>query len=219
VILDEIALVRNRYTKIDFIVLLLRIVNERSLSFANGHSYMSPRLRQIADQQIAEHAAQLLTEAGPEAVTFAEVSKQCGLAPATLVQRFGQKDVLIGAAVQAVQARLTATFNDAARLNPPLVAVVRALQSWAASHAAMLRLSLSTGLAAYSLELRKQISFALAAAVEAGELPRCDVAMLARTLQITFTGAVAVAALERGEANVEVAQSIEMQLSSYIGRW
>jgi AcrR family transcriptional regulator len=218
VILDEIALLRNRYTKIDFAAPQSSIVNGRSLSFANGRSFMSPRLRQIADQQIAEHAAELLIEAGPGAVTFAEVAKRCGLAPPTLVQRFGHKDVLIGAATRAVQARLPVVFNDAARLNLPLAALIQALQSWAAPHFAILRLAQSTiGQAGYSLELRKQISFALAAAVEAGELPRCDVAMLARTLQITFTGAVAVAALERGDAKAEVARSIEMQLSNYIG--
>jgi AcrR family transcriptional regulator len=215
VILDEIALLRNGYTKIDFAPAKIPIVNDCSLSFANGHSFMAPRLRQITDQQIAQHAAELLVEAGPNGVTFAEVAKRCGLAPPTLVQRFGQKDVLIGAAVRALQARLVAAFNDAARLNPPLAALIQALQASAAPHAAILLLAQSA--IDYSLELRKQICFALAAAVEAGELPRCDVAMLARTLQITFTGAVALAALERGEVKAEVARSIEMQLANYVG--
>lgn len=181
---------------------------------------MTPRRRQIADYQIAEHAAELLIEVGPEAITFAEVAKRCGLAPPTLVQRFAHKDALLGAAGLSVTARLTAVFNDAARDNPPLAALIQALETWAAPHAALLRLAESgVDLAGYSLELRKQISFGLAAAVEAGELPRCDIAMLARTLQITFSGAVAVAALERADAVAEVARGIETQLSDYVGKW
>jgi AcrR family transcriptional regulator len=217
VILHEIALLRNSYIEIDFSPAFIGIVNGRSLSFANTRSSMTPRLRQITDLQIAEHAAGLLIEAGPETVTFAEVAKRCGLAPPTLVQRFGHKNVLMGAAAQAVQARLALVFHDAARLNSPLAALIQALQAWAPPHAALLRLARLIDQAGYSLELRKQISFALAAAVEGGELPRCNVAMLARTLQITFTGAVAVAALERSDAPAEVALSIEMQLSNYIG--
>jgi AcrR family transcriptional regulator len=217
VILHEIALLRNSYIRIDFSRARIGIVNGRSLSFANGHSSMSPRRRQIADQQIAEQAAELLIEAGPEAVTFAEVAKRCGLAPPTLVQRFGVKDTLIGAAAQAMKSRLVASFSEAARLNRPLPALIQALQAWAAPHAATLRLAYHANQASYSLELRKQISFALAAAVETGDLPRCDVAMLARTLQITFTGAVAIAALEGGDAKSEVARAIEMQLSNYVG--
>jgi AcrR family transcriptional regulator len=217
VILHEIALLRNSYDQIDFLGGRTGIVNARSSSFTNGHSLMSPRTRLVADAQIAEHTAELLIEAGPDAVTFAEVAKRCGLAPPTLVQRFGHKDALIGAAAQALKARLVAVFNDAARIKPPISALIEALQAWAASHLAALRLASFADQATYSLELRKQISYALAAAVEAGELPRCDVAMLARTLQITFTGAVAIAALERADAKPVVAAAIETQLAPYVG--
>jgi hypothetical protein len=71
-------------------------------------------------------------------------------------------------------------------------------------------------LRAYSLELRKQISFALAAAIEGGELPRCDVAQLARNIQINFAGAVATALLERRDAALEISTAFDLQLANYI---
>ena len=177
---------------------------------------MSPRRKTIADLDIAQHAAQLLLEAGPDAVTFSQVADRCGLAPPTLVQRFGRKESLIEAAALALRARVATVFMDATREHPPLRGLSAALQSLSATHAAILRLANMSNQAAYSIELRKQISFTLAMAVEASELPRCDVAMLARTLQIAFSGAVATALLEGSDAAAEVAAAISTQLADYI---
>jgi AcrR family transcriptional regulator len=179
---------------------------------------MSPRRRTIADLDIAEHAAQLLLEAGPGAVTFSQVAERCQLAPPTLVQRFGRKESLIEAAAVALRGRVAMAFMEAAREHRPLRGMIAALQSLASTHAAILRLASTSDRAAYSVGLRKQISFTLAMAVEASELPRCDVASLARTLQINFSGAVATALMEGSDAEAEVAAAIETQLADYIGR-
>jgi AcrR family transcriptional regulator len=204
------------YIRVDFGPCGGGIVNKRSPSYANEHSLMSPRTKQIDDLVAAEHAARLLIEAGPKAVTFAEVGKRCGLAPPTLVQRFGGKDQLVAAATALLRVNMIAAFSDAARQPSPISALTAALQRLAAQQAAIVRAGSRPELATYSLELRKQICFLLAAAVEAGELPRCDVALLARTLQITFAGAVAIAILEGIDVMSEVAAAVEVQLANYI---
>jgi hypothetical protein len=51
--------------------------------------------------------------------------------------------------------------------------------------------------------------------VEAGELPRCNVAELARTIQISVTGAVGVALLEGNPATSEVVPAVDAQLRDF----
>jgi AcrR family transcriptional regulator len=58
-----------------------------------------PRTRTIPDEVILDAALQLMGNEGPTALTFAAVGARVGLAPATLVQRFGTKDALQRAAL------------------------------------------------------------------------------------------------------------------------
>lgn len=169
---------------------------------------MCPKRRTIHDAHIAQTAGLLLADAGPAAVTFAEVSKRCGLAPPTLVQRFGTHARMMEAAVEFLARRLPDRFADAGGL---LVALQETAGEyrWLTSHAA------SPATALYSLELRKQISYSLAGMVEGGELPHCDVAALARSLQFAFAGAVACAAMERVGAGSGVESAIQGILASY----
>ncbi len=53
-----------------------------------------PRQKTQSDDLVLRHALDLMYEQGPEALTFAALSKRCGLSGATLVQRFGNKAVL-----------------------------------------------------------------------------------------------------------------------------
>lgn len=57
------------------------------------------RRRSIADADLLDAALALMAANGPDAVTFASVSAATGLAPATLVQRFGSKPALVKAAL------------------------------------------------------------------------------------------------------------------------
>ena len=163
----------------------------------------------MPDSHIAQLAGELLAEGGAAALSFAEVSKRCGLAPPTLVQRFGTRDRMLAAGVAFLRGRLQSVFADSSSL-------VNALQTLAAEQRALSQVWLVPETAAYSLELRKQISFCLTRMVEAGELPRCDVAQLARTLQITFAGAVATAVLEGLDDKREIAAAISAQLDGYV---
>lgn len=50
-----------------------------------------PRPKTQSDEEVLEGALALMHEGGPEALTFARLAERCGLSPATLVQRFGNK--------------------------------------------------------------------------------------------------------------------------------
>ena len=176
---------------------------------------MCPRRRTIPDLALAEHACTLLVEAGAPAVTFAQVSKRGGIAPAPLVQRFGTREGLLTAAASALRGRIAAAF--AASRQPSALANLRAALPMLAPHlVASLSLAWLVPLDGYAVEMRKQISFSLAAAIEARELPRCDVAQLARFIQISALGAAATALLERGDPAALVRAALDAHLASYI---
>lgn len=50
-----------------------------------------PRPKILPDHEVLEAAMVLMHRHGPEALTFARLAKACGLSPAALVQRFGNK--------------------------------------------------------------------------------------------------------------------------------
>ena len=177
---------------------------------------MSPRARATHNHTIARLASEALIAGGPEAVTFAEVSQRCGLAPPTLVQRFGSRAGLLEATAATLAEHATATFTATPEPSGHLARLTWALQQLAPVQRAAARLTQWSDTAAYARELQKQISYQLAIAVEAGELPRCDVAQLARTLQITFAGAVEIAGMERRDVAQEIADAIEIQLSIFV---
>jgi AcrR family transcriptional regulator len=58
-----------------------------------------PRQRTIPDQDLLDGALVVVRAAGPEALTFAAVATETGLAASTLVQRFGTKAGLLRAAL------------------------------------------------------------------------------------------------------------------------
>ena len=62
----------------------------------------------------------------------------------------------------------------------------------------------------------KATTATLPAAMEASELPRCEVAQLARSIQISALGAAAAALLEHGDVAAEVVEALDAQLASYI---
>lgn len=65
------------------------------------------------DTKILVHLMAALAESGEKALTFGAISQRCGLAPATLSQRFGSVEGMIRAAGCAEWARLTVALHDA----------------------------------------------------------------------------------------------------------
>lgn len=54
-----------------------------------------PRPKTISDEDILDRALPLMAAAGPAGFTLADVAREVGVAPATLLQRFGGKQTLI----------------------------------------------------------------------------------------------------------------------------
>lgn len=54
-----------------------------------------PRRKAISDEEILDRALPIMAAAGPAGFTLAEVARTVGVAPATLLQRFGDKQTLI----------------------------------------------------------------------------------------------------------------------------
>lgn len=101
----------------------------------NDHSFIltgtMPRNRTIADEVILDAALALAETSGPGALTFQALSGAVGLAPATLVQRFGTKAALLQAALLRAWDHLdaaTAAADAAAPATPQgVVDLVRRL--------------------------------------------------------------------------------------------
>jgi AcrR family transcriptional regulator len=72
-----------------------------------------PRNRTIPDERIFAAIQRLLDEGGDKAVSFATVSAATGLAPPTLVQRYGNRDGMVRAARVAAWDRLGQITQDA----------------------------------------------------------------------------------------------------------
>jgi AcrR family transcriptional regulator len=62
---------------------------------------MSPRPRAASDSAILSAAHRAVTRVGPMRLTLADVAREAGVSPATLVQRFGSKRGLLLALVAA----------------------------------------------------------------------------------------------------------------------
>ena len=72
-----------------------------------------PRPRTIPDDRIFAAILRLLADGGDKAVSFGTVSAAVGLAPPTLVQRFGSRDGMVRAARLAAWDALDACTNEA----------------------------------------------------------------------------------------------------------
>jgi AcrR family transcriptional regulator len=57
-----------------------------------------PRRKSISDEEILDLALPILAAAGPAGFTLGDVARAVGVAPATLLQRFGDKQTLIARA-------------------------------------------------------------------------------------------------------------------------
>ncbi len=55
-----------------------------------------PRRKLISDEEILERALPVMARAGPAGFTMADIAKEVGVAAATLFQRFGDKQTLVG---------------------------------------------------------------------------------------------------------------------------
>ena len=162
-----------------------------------------PRPRSATDAEILAGAVRAVSRLGPSRLTLADVAAEVGLAPATLVQRFGSKRGLLlalaGSGGESAREEIAALR---ARHASPLDALL-ALADLAtrdvetpealSNHLAFLQVDLvDPDFHRAALEqaeaMREEIRRMLDAAVAAGELAPCDTARLARAVLVTLNG-------------------------------
>lgn len=175
------------------------------------------RPKSISDATLIEVVGAVLLRLGPARFTLADVAKEVGLSPATLVQRYGSKRGLILAFSQAAVARAANPFTLArAETASPTTALLRALTY--ATHAFDSRQAVVNGLyvliadledpellalaQAHAEAVQNAIAALLEEAVAAGELRRTNTTSLSLSVQVTYNGAVLQWGL-RGTDNFE----------------
>jgi AcrR family transcriptional regulator len=191
------------------------------------------RPRLISDDTILDATRQVLAELGPAKLTLAAVGARVGLAPPTLMQRFGSKrGLLLASAARSPVMVLRAVEEAEARNSSPMAA----LRDFALSSIAHIkhREELGNGLGfvqldvadpefrahalAHSAAIVDSSARLLAAAQRAGELkPDVDVPALARLTLVCFNGALQVWAVNGwGSLPDFLRDQLDMLLAPYL---
>jgi AcrR family transcriptional regulator len=164
-----------------------------------------PRKKLLTDAAVLAAAGRVFGRVGPARFTLGDVAKEAGLAPATLVQRFGSKRALMLAFAEHAASLARQPFEQArTQVAEPLGALRTALLIASRSTKGRRELTHSVAFLLEDLadeELRAHaarharwteasIRDLLDCAVERGQLASHDTARLARALQAAYSGAL-----------------------------
>lgn len=192
------------------------------------------RPRESTDGELFAATARVMQRRGPAQLTLAEVAKEAGVVPATLVLRFGSKRNLLLATCRSGIRDVGAQFAAGrAKHQSPMKALLE-LYVECSSFAATPE-SLAIGLAYLQNDLtdsdfravtreqfqatRRETRKILDEAVAAGELVRCDTAALARFLQQVFHGSmVDWAVFRKGTLRESLRRDLEALVRPYRNR-
>jgi AcrR family transcriptional regulator len=194
-------------------------------------SRVSPRPRTVTDDQILAATARAMSRVPPTRFTLAEVAQEVGLAPATLVQRFGSKRGLLLALSAQSAGSMDACFEIVRQAHAsPLEALLTAATEMArfsatpeelANSIAYLHIDLSDAefhqhILASSRAMQRGYRALLDDAIAAGELADCDSERLARAVEAVAAGSLIGWAIHRrGKAEAWVRKDLETLLSPY----
>jgi len=186
------------------------------------------RPRTISDADVLAAAGRVIGARGPARLTLAAVGEECGLAPATILQRFGSKRALLLALAAHGRDDVAAVFRAARAREPsPRAAIVEALSALAstlatpaelANHLAFLQLDLVDPdfhrLARdHARALERELAALVAAAVSARELAARDPAATARALHVAYNGSLLCWAIDpRGPLESRLRSDVEATL-------
>jgi len=192
---------------------------------------MSPRPRETSDAQILAATARVLQRRSPVDLTLADVAKEAGVVPATIIQRFGTKRALLLANCKAWTADVTGQFARArAKYGSPLQTLIELLVD--SSAFAATPESMANFLAYLQIDLtdpefhavllkqfattRDEIKKVLDDAVSAHELKPCDTSQLASLVQQVNGGAMLDWAVYRkGPLATWIRRSLQALLAPY----
>jgi AcrR family transcriptional regulator len=194
---------------------------------------MSPRPRATTDADLLDGAFRAISRVGPARLTLADVAREVGVSPATLVQRFGSKRQLLLALVEQGHATVDACFGAARAANPSPTAALVAVATDTryvespealANHLAFLQIDLSDPdfhrpALEYSRRVLAGYRALLDEAIAAGELALpsgVDTTRLARAVQATAGGSLINWAIHReGQVEQWVRDDVETVLRPY----
>jgi AcrR family transcriptional regulator len=192
---------------------------------------MTPRPRTVTDEEILGATGKAMSRVGPARLTLADIAKEVGLSPATLVQRFGSKRGLLLALAQSAVDSVDLCFEAVRAAHPtPLARLLAAATEMTryvdtpeemANHLAYLQIDLSDpDFHRLMLENSKRITAGYVAlldeAVEAGELAPCDTARLARAVVAMSGGSlISWAVYREGTAESFVRTDLDTLLAPY----
>jgi len=178
---------------------------------------MSPRPRATSDAEILGATYRIVSRRGPN-LTLADVAKEAGVSPATLVQRFGSKRGLLLALASTaagglseefarIRAKSRSVLGAVIGVGDCMAAMAESPQTFANS-LAFLQMDLvdpefHKHALAHSRAMQTEIQKLLDEAVGAGELQRCDTRKLARTIQALIGGAMLQWAIDRDTTAVD----------------
>ena len=192
---------------------------------------MSPRPRETSDAEILAATARVMQRRSPVDLTLADVAKEAGVVPATIIQRFGTKRELLLANCKAWTADVGGQFAAArAKYGSPLKTLIELFVE--CSGFAATPESMANGLAYLQIDLtdpdfyavllrqfattRDEIGKLLDDAVAARELKACDTTELARLVQEVNGGAMLDWAVYRkGPLAAWIRRSLEALLAPY----
>ena len=166
---------------------------------------MSPRPRETSDEEILAATARVMQRRSPTQLTLADVAKEAGVVPATLIQRFGTKSGLLLALCSTAPGSVPQQFAAArAKHKSPLKTLIELYAECTAF--APTPEAMANGLAYLQIDLidpdfyaitlaqfraiREETRKLLDDAVAARELRKCDTAELARLIQHVNGGAM-----------------------------
>jgi AcrR family transcriptional regulator len=194
---------------------------------------VTPRPRTVDDAEILAAVGRVIGRVGPSRFTLALLAREVGMAPATLVQRFGSKRNLLATAmkggagdVQPFIERLRAEGHSALGITRELLLCYSGMAATPkefGNHLAALLLIDLADPALYPLtrdmSRRNQIALErlIAEAVRAGELRAADPQALARTLYAVTSGSLLQWAIHReGLARDWLARDLQTVLAPYL---
>jgi AcrR family transcriptional regulator len=193
------------------------------------------RPRLVSDDAILDATRQVLAELGPTKLTLAAVGARVGLAPPTLLQRFGSKRGLLLASAARSPLMVLRGLEEAEGRNTSPLATLRDFARTAVAHIKH-REELGNGLGFVQLDVAdpdfRQHALAHSAAIvdsctrlyraaqEAGELrPDTDVPALARHTMVCFNGALQVWAVNGwGSLPEFLTEQLDLMISPYLVR-
>ena len=194
---------------------------------------MSPRPRKVSDEEVFSAAHRALSRLAPSELTLAEIAAEAGVTAGALAQRFGSKRALLLALTRAVASASGDMIRQLRTASQSPVAAIRAYAECMAD-LAQSPAALARNLAYFQIDLadpefREQLAIQARAtraglhalvveAIEAGELrDDVDAEALARTLEITVSGALLTWAMyeDEGPANQWMGGAVDAVLAPY----